>query len=113
MTSGDHPSSDEEDHDNDNDQQQDRRHNRESGLPGSPLSKVFGRRSTLTLAKTKTKSSQGKAPHPASTGGTDTGSASKDEVNQLKAELTEVRASQLRMEEMLSKMLSGTGVDDK
>lgn len=113
MTSGDHPSSDEDDleneNDNDNgngygnDNDRDMRYNRGSGLPGSPLAKVFGRRSTGF----KPKSSQGKVPT------SPVGSATKDEVNNLRAELTEVRASQLRMEEMLSKMLSGTGVDDK
>lgn len=33
----------------------------------------------------------------------------KDEVENLKTELSEVRASQLRMEEMMNKMLAGTG----
>jgi hypothetical protein len=58
--------------------------------PGSPLAKVFG-------------FGKGRPRPPFPSGG----KASKAEVEGLKGELKEVRESQLRMEEMISKMIAG------
>lgn len=66
----------------------------------SPLAKVFGHRiASIRGGPATVKLGQGVR------------AASADEVDVLKKELSEVRASQLRMEEMLAKMLSGGGGD--
>ena len=106
VTSGDHPSGSSSDDD-------DHHEKRKSGLPGSPLAKVFGPGRNGRPAKSKPKSRSGQDRMSHSTTSNPTAQASSDEVEKLKLELSEVRASQLRMEDMLSKMLSGTGVDDK
>jgi len=62
----------------------------EEVVPGSPLAKVFG-------------FGRGRLRQPFGNGE----KASKAEVEGLKGELKEVRESQLRMEEMISKMIAG------
>lgn len=94
-------------HDSDEDGD-DRHHHKDGGLPGSPLAKVFGRPQSRP-PKSRHNPSQDKAPHVRNP----TSLAMGDELDTLKVELSEMRASQLRMEEMLSKMLSGTGSDGK
>lgn len=76
-----------------------------TGLPrtrsktDSPLAKVFGHGLPPTRASGPKIGQAAKS----------TSRASQAEIDGLKTELTEVRASQLRMEEMMAKMLSGGG----
>jgi hypothetical protein len=63
--------------------------------PDSPLAKIFGFGGTRSSARPAFQLGSGKA------------SQVHAEVEGLKAELKDVRESQLRMEEMLSKMISG------
>jgi hypothetical protein len=63
--------------------------------PDSPLAKIFGFGGTRSSARDRPAFQLG------------SGKASQAEVEGLKAELKDVRESQLRMEEMLSKMISG------
>lgn len=63
--------------------------------PDSPLAKIFGFGGTLSTPNSRPAFQLGP------------GRSSQAEVEGLKAELKDVRESQLRMEEMLSKMISG------
>lgn len=65
----------------------------------SPLAKLFGKPESLGGAPRAERGRMGKGK---------SGRASKKEVEALKEELKEVRESQLRVEEMLSKVLAGS-----
>ncbi|WRT67253.1 uncharacterized protein IL334_004220 [Kwoniella shivajii] len=69
----------------------------------SPLAKIFGRSTSIERTKNIEKDI-GK-----STNGNKEPNMTKEEVDTMKKELEEVRKSQLRMEELLNKVLAGTG----
>lgn len=73
--------------------------------PRSPLAKLYGQSSASRAIdkKSKRKSRSSKKPIQTSEGNEDDGS----EVVKLKKELAEVKGSQLRMEEMLGRLLAG------
>lgn len=67
---------------------------------GSPLAKIFGRGGSDAALVRGSAAKIGQAAKSMS-------AASNEEIDGLKTELSEVRASQFRMEEMMAKMLSG------